>query len=46
VNFPDLGMIDGLVESTSTDEPRRDFGYLIVRNVAKALSNMAANLAA
>jgi hypothetical protein len=46
VIFPDLDMIDRLLESTSTDEPRRDFGYLIVRNVATALSNMTANVAA
>jgi len=36
VIFPDLD------ESRSIDEPRRDFGYLIVQNVATALSNMAA----
>jgi len=46
VIFPDLDMIDRLLESLSIDEPRRDFGYLIVRNVATALSNMTANVAA
>ena len=46
VIFPDLDMIDRLLESRSIDEPRRDFGYLIVRNVATALSNMTANEAA
>src|SRR6516165_11043002 len=42
VIFPDLDMLDRLLESRSIDEPRRDFGYLIVQNVATALSNMAA----
>jgi len=42
VIFPDLDMLDPLLESRSIDEPRRDFGYLIVQNVATALSNMAA----
>jgi len=46
VIFPDLDMLDRLLESRSIDEPRRDFGYLIVRNVATALSNMTANVAA
>jgi len=46
VIFPDLEMIDRLPESRWIDEPRRDFGYLIVRNVATALSNMTANVAA
>jgi hypothetical protein len=46
VIFPDLDMIDRLLESRWIDEPRRDFGYLIVRNVATALSNMTANVAA
>jgi hypothetical protein len=27
--------------SKSIDEPRRDFGYFIIRNVAAALSNIA-----
>jgi len=38
VIFPDLDVIGRLLESNSTDEPRRDYGYLIVRNVAAALS--------
>ena len=46
VIFPDLDMIDRLLETRWIDEPRRDFGYLIVRNVATALSNMTANVAA
>ena len=46
VIFPDLEMIDRLPESRWIDEPRRDFGYLIVRNVATALSNITANVAA
>ena len=46
VIFPDLEMIDRLPESRWIDEPSRDFGYLIVRNVATALSNMTANVAA
>jgi len=46
VIFPDLEMIDRLPESRWIDEPRRDFGYLIVRNEATALSNMTANVAA
>jgi hypothetical protein len=40
VAFPEL---DGrLFESKSNDEPTRDFGYFIVRNVAAALSDLAA----
>ena len=46
VIFPDLEMIDRLPESRWIDEPSRDFGYLIVRNVATALSNITANVAA
>jgi hypothetical protein len=42
VAFPELDMNGRLFESQSTDEPARDFGYFIVRNVAAALSNMAA----
>jgi hypothetical protein len=42
VAFPELD-VNGLpFEYKSTDEPRRDFGYFIVRNVAAALHNMAA----
>jgi hypothetical protein len=37
VIFPDLDVNSHLFEST-TDEPKRDFGHLIVRNVAAALS--------
>jgi hypothetical protein len=39
VIFPDLDMMGRLFESMSADEPRRDFGYLIVRNVAESLSS-------
>jgi hypothetical protein len=46
VIFPDLDVIGRQLESKSNDESRRDFGYLIVRNVATALSNMVANVAA
>jgi hypothetical protein len=46
VIFPDLDMIDRLLESRSTEVPKRDFGYLIVHNVATVLSNMTANVAA
>jgi hypothetical protein len=42
VVFPELDWNGRLFESTSTDEPRRDFGYFIVRNVAAALSDLAA----
>jgi hypothetical protein len=38
VIFPDLDVIGRLFESKSADESRQDFGYLIVRNVAAALS--------
>jgi hypothetical protein len=38
VIFPDIDVIGRLLESKSDDEPRRDFGYLIVRNVAVALN--------
>jgi len=38
VIFPDLDVIGPLFESKSADEPRRDFGHLVVRNVAAALS--------
>jgi hypothetical protein len=39
VVFPEL---DGNgCPSTLVDEPRRDFGYFIIRNVAAALGNMA-----
>jgi hypothetical protein len=42
VVFPELDMRGRLIESQSIDEPRRDFGYFIVRNVAGALNNIAA----
>jgi hypothetical protein len=42
VVFPELDMNGRLIESNSIDEPRRDFGYFIVRNVAAALNNIAA----
>jgi hypothetical protein len=42
VVFPELDGNGRRLESESIDEPRRDFGYFIVRNVAAALSNMAA----
>jgi hypothetical protein len=41
VAFPELDMNGRLFESKSTDKSR-DFGYFIVRNVAAALSEMAA----
>jgi hypothetical protein len=41
VVFPELDGNGGPFESKSIDEPRRDFGYFIVCNVAAALSNMA-----
>jgi hypothetical protein len=42
VVFPELDRHGRLIESRSIDEPRRDFGYFIVRNVAAALNNIAA----
>ena len=39
--FPELDGNGRPFESKSIDEPRRDFVYFIVRNVAAALSNMA-----
>ena len=42
VVFPELDGNGRPFESKSTDEPRRDFGYFIVRNVAAALSDMTA----
>ena len=41
VVFPALDGNGRPFESKSTDEPRRDFAYFIVRNVAAALSDMA-----
>ena len=42
VVFPELDMNGRLIASNSIEEPRRDFGYFIVRNVAAALNNIAA----
>jgi hypothetical protein len=42
VVFPELDAHGRPFESKSIDEPRRDFAYFIIRNVAAALSNMAA----
>jgi hypothetical protein len=41
VVFPELDGHGRPFESKSIDEPRRDFAYFIVRNVAAALSDMA-----
>jgi hypothetical protein len=46
VVFPELDANGRPFESTSIDVPRRDFVYFIVRNVAAALSKMAAASAA
>ena len=40
--FPELDGNSRPLESKSIDEPRRDFAYFIIRNVATALSKMAA----
>ena len=45
VVFPELDRNGRPFESKSIDEPRRDFAYFIIRNVAAALSNMAAAVA-
>jgi hypothetical protein len=42
VAFPELDGNGRPFESKLIDEPRRDFGYFMVRSVAAALSNMAA----
>jgi hypothetical protein len=42
VVFPELDGNGRPFESKSIDEPTRDFGYFMIRNVAVALSNMAA----
>jgi hypothetical protein len=42
VIFPELDVMGRLFESKLIDERRRGFGYFLVRNVAAALSNMAA----
>ena len=39
--FPELDGNGRPFESKSIDEPRRNFAYFIIRNVAAALSNMA-----
>jgi hypothetical protein len=46
VIFPKADVIGRRLDSKLTDELRQNFGYLIVRNVATALSNMAANVVA
>ena len=40
--FPELDGNSRPLESKSIDEPRRDFAYFIIRNVATMLSKMAA----
>jgi len=40
--FPGLDVISRRLDSMSIDEPTKDFAYLMVRNVATALSSMAA----
>ena len=45
VVFPELDGNGRPFESKSIDEPRRDFAYFIVRNVAALLSNMATTVA-
>jgi len=42
VVFPELDVNGRLIQPKSTCEPGKDFGYFIVRNVAAALSSMAA----
>ena len=42
VVFPALDGNGRPLESKSIDEPRRDFAYFLIRNIAAALSNMAA----
>jgi hypothetical protein len=42
VVFPELDGNGRPFESRSIDEPRRDFAYFVIRNVAAALGNMAA----
>ena len=42
VVFPELDVNGRLFESKSINEPRKDFLYFLVRNVAAALSKMAA----
>ena len=45
VVFPELDRNGRPFESKSIGEPRRDFAYFIIRNVAAALSNMAGAVA-
>ena len=45
VVFPELDGNGRPFESKSIGEPRRDFAYFIIRNVAAALSNMAGAVA-
>jgi len=40
--FPEVDVNGRLVQSKSTCEAGKDFGYFVVRNVAAGLSNMAA----
>jgi hypothetical protein len=42
VVFPEFNFSGRLLESKSINEPSRDFGYLIIRNVAAALGDIAA----
>jgi hypothetical protein len=42
VIFPNLDVNGRLLRYKSTDDPRKDFGYFVARNVAVALGNMAA----
>jgi len=42
VVFPELDVNGRLIQPESTCEPAKEFGYFIVRNVAAALSSMAA----
>jgi hypothetical protein len=45
VAFPELDGNGPSIESKSIDEPRRDFAYFIIRNVAAALSSMTSAVA-
>jgi hypothetical protein len=40
IPFPELDGNGRLFDSKSIDEPRRDFAYFIIRNVAAALGNV------
>jgi hypothetical protein len=41
VVFPEIDVNGRIMESKSIGEPKRDFGYFIIRNVAAALSHIA-----